>query len=123
VAEPSARDRTLRFLGALQGNAARVQNESELAEIVARVFTEAGLPFEREVRLNERDRIDMLGHGGVGIEFKIDGSAANLIRQLDRYASCAEISSLLVVTTRRRLASLPNSLREKPVLVACMGSL
>lgn len=78
---------------------------------------------EREVRLSDGvSRIDLMV-GRTGIEVKIDGSWANVIRQLTRYAKCPEIESLVLVTTRAKHHHLPDQLCNKPLsLVSLVGS-
>jgi len=78
---------------------------------------------EREVRLSDGvSRIDLMA-GHTGIEVKIDGSWANVIRQLTRYAKCTEIESLVLVTTRAKHHHLPTQLCNKPLsLVSLVGS-
>lgn len=77
----------------------------------------------REVQLTDgRSRIDLLA-GGVGIEVKIDGSWASVMRQLTRYAKCPEIVSLVLVTTRVKHHRLPDQLCGKPLsLVSLIGA-
>lgn len=98
----------------LQGYRYRSINESELQQAVAGVLQEAGWKFQREVVLSGgRDRIDFLGNG-IGIEVKVDGSNAALIRQAFRYLKHDEIGALIVVTTRLR-HSLPSEMNGKSV--------
>lgn len=96
-----------------------VSNEQELQEGLWRVL--AGMDgARREVRLDERSRIDFL-IGGVGIEVKVDGSLADLVRQATRYSKFAEVSEIVVVTTRSRHLGLPAQLGGKPVHIAYLG--
>lgn len=78
---------------------------------------------DREVRLSDgHSRIDLLA-GRIGIEVKIKGGWADVIRQLTRYAHCDEISALVLVTTKARHHSIPTELAGKPVsLVSLIGS-
>jgi hypothetical protein len=69
--------------------------------------------FRREVELNDADRIDFLV-GAVGVEVKIGGSRADVIRQLHRYAQCDQIEALLLVTTRVR-HEMPDTINNKPL--------
>lgn len=66
---------------------------------IERVFTQAGLEFEREVRLAPRDRIDFMV-GSCGIEVKIKGSTADVQAQLQRYAQSTRVTELVLITTR-----------------------
>lgn len=79
------------------------RSERDLQDGVEGVLGAGGLEFEREVRLNARDRIDFMV-GSIGLEVKIAGSATNLLRQLARYAEHERVDSLVVVTSRTYLA-------------------
>ena len=68
------------------------------------------------MRLAPTDRIDFL-LGGVGIEVKVDGSTAQILRQLRRYASSPQIEHLVLVTNRARHRSLPAVIGGKPLRV------
>ncbi len=107
---------------ALTGHAIRTTDEGELGSAVAQLLTEAGVPFEREFRLSPRDRIDFMV-GSVGVELKVDGSIAELIRQLDRYAKHDVVSGLVLVSTRRKHLYLPTELQGKRVTAICLGGL
>lgn len=54
--------------------------------------------------------------GDIVIETKIGGSAAELMRQVSRYAQSAGVAGILVVTSRAN-HHLPESFNGKPVLV------
>ena|SRR6478736_3415068 len=113
-----------RVRAAFRGSACAVITEAELGELCSRLLAAAALPYRSEVCLGSpRDRIDFVV-GRVGVELKIDGSPAAVLRQLDRYAASDEIDSLLLVTTRRSLArGLPSDLRGKPVSSVAMGAM
>lgn len=100
----------------------RVSTEGDLQDSIARVLTGCGIDFDREVRLNSADVIDFVV-GTTGIEVKIKGSLPALTRQLHRYAQHDRIQSLVVVTNRARLRSVPDVLNGKPVAVySLLGS-
>jgi hypothetical protein len=85
-------------------------NEANMQLAIAELLAEASISFEKEVRLNPRDRIDFLV-GSVGIETKISGSYATVASQLLRYAESKLVSHILLVTTKashRQLMHLPN---------------
>lgn len=95
--------------------------EDALQRGIAGVLEAHGVPVEREHRLDAHSRIDFLV-GIVGIEVKIGGSRNELIRQLHRYAQFDSIGELLVVSSRMRLTSLPESLNGKPIVsLALLG--
>jgi hypothetical protein len=85
-------------------------NEIELHGGVEQVLTGMGLTVDREVRLSDRDRIDIMTdlprRNGppvrLGIEVKVKGSADGVARQLFRYASHDRVDALILVTTMYR---------------------
>lgn len=64
---------------------------------IATVLEGAGLEFQSEVRLSNRDRIDLLC-GTVGIEVKVGHSRREIWRQLQRYARHDRIEALVLAT-------------------------
>lgn len=103
-------------------NPAGLQNELGLQHAIERALVRAGVAYAREVELLgpagrlHGDRIDFL-LGDVGLEVKVDGSRADVIRQLDRYAESDQVQHLLLVTTRAQHRAMPRELREKPLEV------
>lgn len=90
-------------------------NERDLQDSIAVVLERREIPFAREVKLSDRDRIDFLVGLGIGVEVKLDGQLTELMRQLWRYAASEDLTALVVVTPKIRLAQLPNVLLNKPV--------
>lgn len=80
----------------------RYANETELQTGIAAVLADAGVNVRREVRLSDRDRIDLFTPAGIGIEVKVDGQHRDVWRQLRRYAATGQLRELLLVTTRAR---------------------
>jgi hypothetical protein len=99
-------------------------HEHELQAALAEALAAADVEATREVRLSDgRSRIDLLTTTGVGLEVKIDGSWADVVRQLTRYAKCPEIHELILVTTRVRHHHLPAALEGKPIhLLSLIGA-
>ncbi|MBW8025305.1 hypothetical protein EOG37_01245 [Clavibacter michiganensis subsp. michiganensis] len=92
-----------------------VDSEDDLQEAIHDLLTAHGIESAREVRLSDgKSRIDLLA-GSVGIEVKIDGSHASVLRQLTRYAACAELTDLILVTTRSKHHVLPATIGTTPV--------
>lgn len=99
------------------------QSEDELQQGIFQALTEAGISSEREVKLTAHDRIDFMV-GKIGIEVKVDFSAAAVVRQLHRYAQLPQIEALVLVTTRHRHCDMPETLNGKPVeVVYLLGSM
>ncbi|MFF8187715.1 hypothetical protein ACF044_10705 [Microbacterium sp. NPDC016588] len=86
---------------------------------LGRPITDAG----REINLDARNRIDFLVEVDgvpVGVEVKIHGSRADVVRQLTRYAAFPEIHELLLVTTKAIHHNIPTELGGKPVVLCSL---
>lgn len=107
--------------------------EYELQEAIELTLEASGWHFRREFYFTKRDRIDFfVGVGkpvnvmgvsiwsGLGIEVKVKGAAAEVQRQLARYAQNSFVLGLLLVTTRARHLP-PDELHGKPVRVLNIG--
>ncbi len=95
--------------------------EADLHAMVGACLAEHGLPFTHEARLGAGCRIDYLV-GDVGVEIKKGKpNAAQLCRQLRRYALCENIASLVVVTWRS--VALPPAIGGKPLYALALGQL
>lgn len=86
-------------------------NEAELQAALAQHL--ASFQPRAEVRLNEKDRIDFVIEG-VGIEVKVDGTRAEVLRQLHRYANSGLLDALILVTTCTR-HTVPETINSIPV--------
>lgn len=99
------------------------RSEADLQESLATVLAAEGLPVRREVRLNSRDRIDLLVWR-VGIEVKVAGQRDQVLAQLKRYAESEQVGALILVTSRARQIAMPPSLmtadRAVPVHVVSL---
>jgi hypothetical protein len=89
------------------------------------VLTDAGVTFEREpeFRNGAVDRLDFAVTDSEGkliaLELKVKGSPGAILRQLRRYAELAEVSALVLFTTRAsHTRGLPRALNGKPLLCA-----
>ena len=78
-------------------------DEDMLQEGIAAALTARGFEVCREVRLNSRDRIDLVVER-IGIEVKIAGGAPSVRRQCDRYLKSEAIDEVILVSTRPRHA-------------------
>lgn len=96
-------------------------SEEDLQDSLERVFKVAQIAYEREVELSEKGgRIDFMLEGLIGVEVKVQGSPAEVTRQLVRYCDRPEIGGLILVTGRLRLSKMPQTIRNKPVAVAAL---
>lgn len=100
-------------------------NEKELQAGMAKAFAQLDEPFVREHRLSDEDIVDFYWPGKrVGVEAKIDHSLSDLTRQLFRYCQHESVLGILVVTSKARLANLPEEMSNKPVrCYSLLGSL
>lgn len=93
--------------------------EDGLQSGVAEVLTTAGIQFIREYKIGAAGRIDFyLPTLRCGIEVKAansGGGPSKVTKQLLAYADHPEIDSLIAVSTRSSLRSLPDTLRNKPL--------
>jgi hypothetical protein len=101
---------------ALAGYRLPVSNEKAMQDAVESALRAENLPFEREVK-READRIDFLVGGVVGVELKVKGAAGDVQRQLERYATWPEVTSLVLVTSKGAHRVLPRIVGGKPLLI------
>lgn len=103
-------------LGLLRAHRYGYADEREFHVGIEAVLRGAGIPARREVVLSRRDRIDFLLPGGLGIEVKLAGTPGDVLRQLRRYAASAQVTGLLLVTSRaRHVRGLPDRLGDTPL--------
>jgi hypothetical protein len=95
----------------------RCITEADVQAAIARIFTEASVPFRREVALGDAGIIDFVVGDNLGIEVKTDGGLSAVTRQLHRYAQCDELASLVLATTLLRHRRMPATLGDKPLAV------
>lgn len=97
------------------------QGEYDLHRLVEEALTAAHVPWEHEVQLAPRCRIDLTA-GRTGIEIKRGKPPrGRLLEQLGRYAACAQIDSLIVVS--EGALRLPATIHGKPVKNLCLNRL
>jgi hypothetical protein len=90
------------------------QDETSLQEGMALALTQKNIAFEREVRLDAKNRPDFM-IGSVAVEVKIKGTFAEFLRQAHRYLALDEVSALIVVGTPKWMPAVPVTLLGKPV--------
>jgi hypothetical protein len=91
--------------------------EDELQRGLAAVLEGAGVDVVREVRLNARDRIDLLVDR-VGIEVKVTGAWRDVERQLRRYLESDLLDELVLVTAKALHRQIPQgAVNGKSLLV------
>ena len=97
------------------------QGEYDLHRLVMDALDAASLPWEHEVKLAPRCRIDLMC-GKVGIEIKRSKvEKARILEQLRRYAECEQVQGLILVT--EKTVPVPHSINGKPVRLICLNRL
>jgi hypothetical protein len=100
----------------------RFSTELELHLAISEALAREGIDHVRECRLSLRDRLDFYLFGEIALEVKIKGRAAEILRQLERYAEADQVHGLVLVTTRRlHAAQMPFELNGKE-LACCLIS-
>lgn len=94
----------------------RFANEVALHEGLAEVLDTDGISYVREFVAGPQDRFDFLIEPGIVIEAKIKGSMPQALRQIGRYAARADVTAVLLVTTRHwGTVAFPPTLVSKAV--------
>ena len=97
------------------------QGEYDLHRLVMDALDAAALPWEHEVKLAPRCRIDLMC-GSVGIEIKRGKvERARILEQLRKYAACEQVQGLILVT--EKTVPVPHTINCKPVRLICLNRL
>lgn len=97
----------------------RWNSEKDLQDGLAAILPDA----IREHQLSRGDIVDFF-QDGCAIEVKVAGTPATVLRQLTRYASHPEVTSLILVTGRTQLRRMPAKVLGKHLeVVSLIGSL
>ena len=97
------------------------QGEYDLHRLVMDSLDAAGIPWQHEVRLAPRCRIDLMC-GAVGVEIKRGKlDKARLLVQLRKYADCGQVEGLILVT--EKTVALPRTIYGKPLRQICLNRL
>jgi len=97
------------------------QGEYDLHRLVMDALDAAALPWEHEVKLAPRCRIDLMC-GSVGIEIKRGKvERARILEQLRKYAECPQVQGLILVT--EKTVPVPHAIGGKPVRLICLNRL
>lgn len=101
----------------------RYYSERDLQDAMEKVLVAHGIACKRESALSRADRPDFMV-GTTAIEVKIQGSLAELLRQINRYAQHDDVESILVVGTPHWISRIPPDLAGKAIYrVRLVGSL
>lgn len=93
----------------------RFGSEMELQDGIEQVLKRSGVGYLREKSLSAKDRPDFLVEGGIAIEIKIQGTLAQALRQIDRYAKHDGVHSILVIGSPIWIGRIPAMVGGKPV--------
>lgn len=94
----------------------RTGPEYILAEDVRMALTAAGISFQSEVKL-QTGRVDLRVEA-TAIELKVKGTAASVLKQLQRYTQDTTVEGIILVTSSRKLAvTMPTRIGKKPLMV------
>jgi hypothetical protein len=91
--------------------------QADIAKLLTNLVGISG--FEKEAVIGERERIDFLVSGGIGIEAKLKQPARQIYRQLERYAACDAITGLILISGTAM--GCPDSINGKPVYFVSLG--
>ena len=95
-------------------------NEFELQNLLADIFKQANIEYEREFQLTKKDRPDFLIlPDGYAVEVKVGGSIDSHLRQMKRYNNHAAVLGTILIGTRPY--SMPDTLSGKPVALINVG--
>lgn len=111
-------------LEALQGRIYGGRVETQIQDRVAAALGAAGLVFERECRLSERDRPDFLVGGRVVVEVKLKTPRSVVLRQLGRYAEHDRVEAIVLASTSfSTLRNMRLMIHQVPVYPAVLRGL
>nr|WP_296429692.1 hypothetical protein [Roseovarius sp. BRH_c41] len=103
----------------LRGLRLPVTTELALQDALNTWLTDSGLPFQREVRMGPKDRIDFMVSETIGIEVKTRYPRRKIYRQLERYCEGDRLSGLILVTGT--YLGLPTEIHGVPVFLVSLG--
>lgn len=96
---------------ALKGKRLSMHDEKACQEEIAAALKKKNIPFQREVRV-EGGVIDFKV-GATGVEVKLQGSAAGIRRQVNRYAADDRLDGIVLMTAKP--VGITSLMRGKPV--------
>lgn len=105
----------------LQRHRFDLSTEKHLQAGVEQALTAAGVAFEREKRLSDRDIPDFLVAGGVVVECKMKNKARKIdvFKQIERYAAHSAVSAIILASNISM--GLPPEINGKPVYAASLS--
>ncbi len=105
-------------LSILQQYRIRFGTERQMQDDIEQILRlKTGWEFTREAPLGDAGIIDFIVGGSVGIECKVAGGYSAVMQQLVRYAERAEVTELILVTSRHTHRACTQTLMGKPCYV------
>jgi len=93
--------------------------ETVLQERVEAALALGGWQAQREVKLNERDRIDFLIDHTIGLEVKCRHGRRSTFRQLERYCQSGKLTNLILLTNT--FMGLPPEIEGVPLYMVAIN--
>jgi len=100
----------------------RIGHEKRAQADLEQHLVNSGIPFAREVALNDKDFPDFVidtEAGAVVVELKIRAQRKRIFKQLERYAQHDRVIALILVTATPM--GLPDTIHDKPAMVLSIG--
>lgn len=113
--DPGAQTQVNALLAYFETLRFRFASESQLQDGVAQALIQCATTFERECALSLQDRPDFVLENGIVIEIKIQGSLAQALRQINRYAQHPRVQHIILMGSPGWLLKVPGMIGGKPV--------
>lgn len=96
-----------------------LSNEKRAQADLGKVLSDAGIAFEREVRLSEKDVVDFLVEG-IAVELKLKGAKKmDVFKQLRRYSKHDRVTALILASNMSM--GLPQQIEGKDAYFVKLG--
>ena len=94
--------------------------EADIHNAISHILQEHNFEFAEQYHLSASDIPDFIMNG-IAIEVKVNGSAPEVTRQLDRYLSYDVIKEIVLITTLSKHRKIAGELRGKRITVIWIG--
>lgn len=96
------------------------EDEKELQGQVSELLNKLRVPHKREYTLGYRSIADFFLEDGTVVEFKLKGSAVNIYKQIERYTTYDECTSVILYTSKAM--GMPPEINNKPIYYVSIGT-
>jgi hypothetical protein len=96
-----------------------MKDEKKLQQEIEYMFNVNNIPYQREVRLNDKDIVDFIVED-IAIEVKTKASVMEIYRQIKRYSDSDKFLMIILVTNRH--TRLPRKINNKYTHVINLGN-